>query len=102
MSLFHSQPGSGQPHRLVADNLKRCPLCGALNSELNTECFVCSWHGTFERDPDVVQAGLAELLNRCPELRETLAIPSAGPKQGWKLWVARAKRLFRRRLDIRI
>lgn len=99
MSLFHSYSGSGQPHRLAADNLKRCPLCGALNSELNSECFVCCWHGTFERDPDVVQAGLTELLDRCPELKGTLDLPTNLRRVRW--W-ERLSRIFRRRLDIRI
>lgn len=38
--------------------LKICDLCGWLNLESNPECFVCGWHGHFERDPEVVRAAV--------------------------------------------
>jgi hypothetical protein len=43
--------------------LKICELCGALNLESNPECFVCGWHGRFERRPEVVRIAM-ELLAR--------------------------------------
>jgi hypothetical protein len=50
----------------------RCPLCGAINSTDNDECFVCTWHGAFEHDTELVEEGLAELLEHCPELEEVI------------------------------
>ena len=54
--------------RLAVDNLKRCPLCGTVNAKMNCECFVCRWHGEFDNEPDSVEDGLVEVLERCPEL----------------------------------
>jgi hypothetical protein len=58
--------------RLAADNLKRCPVCGAVNAKQNDECFVCSWHGEFETHPEAVAEGLELLIVRCPELADVL------------------------------
>jgi hypothetical protein len=44
-------------------DLKICDLCGALNLASNGECFVCGWHGRFERRPEVVQIAM-ELMER--------------------------------------
>lgn len=54
--------------RLAARNLKRCPLCEALNSSRNNECFVCSWHGVFDHRPESIEEGLIELLLREPKV----------------------------------
>lgn len=80
--------------RLAAANLKRCPLCGAVNARQNFECFACSWHGAFDRDPHTVEEGLSQLIERCPELASTTNLPSKKPTL-WD-WFAG---LFRRRID---
>lgn len=48
---------------LTDKDLKVCELCGALNLEENAECFVCSWRGSFDRRPFVLQ-NARELLER--------------------------------------
>ena len=48
------QHGSEQAQSLTASDLKICDLCGALNLALNRECFVCRWHGNFERRAEIV------------------------------------------------
>lgn len=58
--------------RLAAANLKRCPLCGAVNAVVNQECFICRWHGAFYRNPAEIEEGLAQLLDHCPELVDVL------------------------------
>lgn len=58
--------------KFAAENLKRCPLCGAVNAKQNAECFLCAWHGEFEYELESVEEGLEELLERCPELAELL------------------------------
>ena len=61
--------------RFAAENLKRCPLCGAVNAKQNAECFLCTWSGRFEYQIEAVEEGLEELLQRCPELVELLIEP---------------------------
>ncbi|MGI8923744.1 MAG: hypothetical protein ACR2HJ_06845 [Fimbriimonadales bacterium] len=39
-----------------------------VNAKLNSECFVCRWHGGFDHDPESVEEGLIDLLEQCPEL----------------------------------
>jgi hypothetical protein len=57
------------PHRkLAVDNLKRCPVCSTVNAKLNSECFVCRWHGAFDHDASSVEEGFIEILEHCPEL----------------------------------
>jgi hypothetical protein len=56
----------------MAENLKRCPLCGAVNAATNGECFVCRWHGEFEREPAIIEQGINELIAHSPELDEAL------------------------------
>ena len=51
--IDHEEPGQFQ----VGD-LKLCDLCGALNLTTNDECFVCSWHGKFDRRPEVVRIAM--------------------------------------------
>ena len=55
--------------RLACAHLKHCPLCEALNAANNVECFVCRWHGEFDRDSLRIEEGLRRLLSRCPEFR---------------------------------
>lgn len=88
--------------RLALVNLKRCPLCGTVNSKSSDECCVCGWHGEFDCDPVSVQAGLAQVLEQCPELvAGWLVEPAAhlGLFERWGRWV-RAR--MRKPLDFRI
>jgi len=80
--------------RRAAQKLKSCPLCGAINSSENEECFVCAWHGVFEEDPMVVQLGLDALIDRCPELAEAFVVPRR------PAFSARLRKLFRSDLNI--
>jgi len=71
---FDNRTAAQEAHRrLAAESLKRCPLCGAINAKANGECFVCRWYGGFDHDPAQVEAGLSELLTRCPELADAMA-----------------------------
>jgi hypothetical protein len=56
----------------MAENLKRCPLCGAVNAATNRECFVCTWHGEFEREPAIIEQGINELIAYSPELDKAI------------------------------
>ena len=67
--------GTDARKRAVKD-LKRCPLCGAINAHENAECFVCAWRGNFTTDPESVEQGLDELFDRCPELFDAMFEPS--------------------------
>lgn len=66
---MYIQPRPDNERRQFAiANLKRCPLCGAVNAHLNHECFACGWYGKFDHDPESVEEGLQILMDRCPEL----------------------------------
>lgn len=58
------QQGQGRAAAFRESELKICDLCGWLNLESNTECFVCRWHGRFERDPEVVHAAVELAVRR--------------------------------------
>ncbi len=68
--------------RVLAEHLKSCPVCDALNSSDTESCFVCGWHGSFEHDSHTIELGLDDLLSRCPELVEAM-IMEAEVKQTW-------------------
>jgi hypothetical protein len=89
------------PRSMASGHIKRCPLCGALNSLRNQECFVCRWHGSFDHDRGSIDAGLSDLLDRCPELADAMFEPTA-PRRPFKRsvfhWLAA---LFRPRVDYR-
>jgi hypothetical protein len=53
----------------VTEPSKRCPLCCAINLEASRECFVCGWHGAFERD---VEFEMSSEDDRCEELEIAL------------------------------
>jgi hypothetical protein len=61
--------------RSVIENLMRCPLCGAINAAINSECFCCSWQGEFDHEPERIKEGLADLLVSCPELNDVIDGP---------------------------
>jgi hypothetical protein len=58
-------------------DLKICDLCGALNLASNRECFVCRWHGNFDRRSEIVSNAM-ELLER-KHGRIDLALVSGSP-----------------------
>lgn len=58
--------------KVAIGHLKRCPLCGALNTKRNRECFVCRWRGEFQYDEAAINQGLEDLLERCPELQAAM------------------------------
>lgn len=60
--LWH-ESGPQEASAFTASDLKICDLCGALNLAANRECFVCRWHGRFERRADVVNM-VMELMER--------------------------------------
>jgi len=45
----------------VAEMLKVCPVCNALNSTDKMSCYNCSWHGTFKLDPAIIAASMDEI-----------------------------------------
>lgn len=81
--------------RLAIANLKRCPLCGAVNAQQNDSCFACGWHGLFDKDPEIVEEGLNQLIDRCPELANAANLEPQ--KQNFWQWL---RSLFHRRLDL--
>lgn len=79
--------------RIAQSNLKRCPLCSALNARANADCFVCGWHGKFDHDSYRIEESLIKLIYQCPEYDE----PAPKPKPGmWLRLIAQ----FRRRVDL--
>lgn len=94
---FTSEPDL---RRLPLD-LKRCPLCGTINSADNGDCVMCGWHGSFERDPELIEEGLYEMMIRCPDLAEALleSPRKPRPRRGFRHWV---RNLFRKRTDFRV
>ena len=45
-----------------AEYMKVCRLCGALNSQQNSECFVYRWSGQFDTDQEAIDKAVEELL----------------------------------------
>ena len=68
----------------LATQFKVCPLCGGINSVEVSSCFVCSWHGEFEHDPEAVASSFDGLLERCPGLMEAVA-PATKPSVWQKI-----------------
>lgn len=92
------QPRFNQSRRqFAAANLKRCPLCGAVNAHQNQDCFACGWYGAFDRDPATVEEGLNLLIDRCPELANATNFHPQQPT----LW-DRLRAFFRRPFDVRV
>ena len=86
---------------VAAGHLKRCPLCGALNSLHNHECFVCRWSGSFDHDRESIDAGLTELLDKCPELAGAMSDPLTTRRPFKRTLFHWFGSLFRRRVDFR-
>lgn len=96
-----SQMDGSALRRIIAEHLKACPLCGALNSIENHECTVCAWHGGFQHDPIIVEYKFHELIYSCPELFECLE-PVQPPKAPWWKRIRLTWNRFRKRIDFRI
>lgn len=64
MSREAGPQGQGRVSTFRESELKICELCGWLNLESNTECFVCGWHGHFETNPEVVRAAMELAVRR--------------------------------------
>lgn len=93
-------PGRKPFHgQFVLKNLKRCPLCRAVNSRVNAECFVCGWSGAFESRPESLEEGLRQMLMQCPELFE-LSTTEPTTMKVRKRVAGLLGRLFHKRLDI--
>ena len=86
------QPSEAR-RRIAQSNLKRCPLCNALNARANDDCFVCGWHGRFDHDPFRIEESLIKLIYQCPEFDA----PAPRPETG--MWT-RLLAQFRRRIDL--
>ena len=71
MSREAGPQGQGHVTAFRECELKICELCGWLNLESNTECFVCGWHGHFEQHPEMVRAAVELAVRRhgCLELQ---------------------------------
>lgn len=98
--FFRSHGLLDNHRKLAVSNLKRCPVCGTVNSKLNHECFVCRWHGGFDHDPYSVEEGLIDVLEECPELIDCiLHIPHRRESiiRRTRNWISAR---FRRRVDI--
>jgi hypothetical protein len=65
---------------VLAEHLKVCPLCGAVNQMVSKKCFVCSWHGEFETNNSTVEKSLDELILKCPQLLQALLPAHVGKK----------------------
>lgn len=64
MAREAGQQGPGRAFAFQESDLKICQLCGWLNLESNSECFVCGWHGRFERDPESVHVAVDLVVQR--------------------------------------
>lgn len=83
--------------RLSTRNLKCCPLCNAINARQNGSCFVCSWQGMFVNDANVIERGLLELLDKCPELAGAVFKPVSPVRLTLR---QRLLAMFRRKVDL--
>ncbi len=86
---------SEKRRRIAQSNLKRCPLCNALNARANDDCFVCGWAGRFDHDPFRIEESLIRLIYQCPELDQE--IPRVPKKP---TWLQRALSRLRRHVDV--
>lgn len=89
----------GQMQSLVLA-LKVCPVCDSLTRVEATKCAMCNWQGTFNTDVNYVSESLANLLEKCPQLLDTLA-PTAAPSFLTRLRDVLAREIrIRKRLDL--
>lgn len=98
------QPKAGRAPDCREADVKICELCGGLNLVSNIECFVCGWHGRFERDPQVVHSAVELLIRRhgrleLQHLTDAQTVPEPLPssfRERLAGWVARLFLRFRR------
>ncbi|HZT42035.1 MAG TPA: hypothetical protein VFA07_07585 [Chthonomonadaceae bacterium] len=64
MAKEAGQPGQGHAISFRESELKICELCGNLNLASNKDCFICGWHGRFERDPVTIRAAIELSVRR--------------------------------------
>ena|SRR5689334_21309009 len=57
---------------IVETDLKICDLCGSLNLDDNSECFVCGWHGRFETRADIIRIAMDLHMRKHGELSVAL------------------------------
>ncbi len=104
MAREMDQSPQEQTANFQESELKICDLCGWLNLAVNSECFVCGWHGHFEEDPKLVRAAFELNVRRYGKLelhhltdirthRATTTIPI---KTRMHLWWKRLRTRFHR------
>jgi hypothetical protein len=98
-NLIKQTRAEGQLQSLVL-SLKVCPVCNSLTRIEAEHCGMCNWRGHFDMEVDHVSHSLAELLEKCPELLETLA-PSSAPSFLTRLKEVLSREIrLRKRLDL--
>lgn len=70
--MIHDPYNAPNSRSVLAQSLKRCPLCEALVVSEAPSCFVCDWGGAFLEDEEAVARSVDGLLARCPELVEAM------------------------------
>ena len=84
-----------EARRIVATvDLKKCALCGAINSQRNNECFACDWAGNFEFNRGAIFDGVLKVLERHPEF-QTYDAPSDSREVPRRAWIASMPDTFR-------
>ena len=99
LNSFRQARTEGQMQTLVLA-LKVCPVCDSLTRVEALRCGMCNWRGQFNTDVSLVSESLANLLEKCPELLDTLS-PTAAPSFLTRLReVLNTEIRFRKRLDL--
>lgn len=96
---FRQNRNEGQMQSLVLA-LKVCPVCDSLTRVEAETCGMCNWKGQFNMDVNLVSESLATLLEKCPQLLQTLT-PTSTPSFLTRLreMISREIR-HRKRLDL--
>ena len=96
---FRQTRSEGQMQSLVL-SLKVCPVCDSLTRVEADHCGLCGWRGQFNTEVSLVSESLANLLEKCPELLQTLA-PTSAPSFLTRLREVLTKEIrLRKRLDL--
>ncbi len=99
INQFIQRRAEGQMQTLVLA-LKVCPVCDSLTRVEANHCGLCNWSGQFDTDVNNVSSSLANLLEKCPELLNTLA-PTPPPSFLARLREVLSREIrFRKRLDL--
>ena len=64
MAKVTKQQGLRHTGAIGESDLKICDLCGSLNLDANSACFVCGWHGYFEKRQEVLHAAVELAVRR--------------------------------------